>query len=85
LPNPFDRSTLIRYELARKAEVTIEIFDVAGQVVNTLVDLPSQDAGPHSVHWDGRDGQGREVAPGVYFYRMKTGEFEKTRRVTYIR
>jgi len=80
-PNPFDRSTVVRYELARNSRVTIEIFDVAGQVVETLVDLQAQEAGPYSVAWDGCDANGREVAPGVYFYRMEAGSIVKTKRM----
>jgi len=85
VPNPFDNSTLIRYELARKDQVRLAVYSVEGERVRSLVDQALQDAGPHSVRWDGRDDSGRKAAPGVYFYRLETGRFSKTRCMTLIR
>jgi hypothetical protein len=84
-PNPVEGATLIRYELAKSDRVHLAIYDVAGQQVKTLVDLPVQKAGPHSVRWDGLDNNGRTVAPGVYFYRLETDRFEETKSLTVIR
>jgi hypothetical protein len=85
VPNPFDNSTLIAYELAQKDQVRLHVYNVKGERVRSLVDVVSQDAGPHSVHWDGHDENGRPVAPGVYFYKLETGRFTETRTMTLIR
>ncbi|NUO83072.1 T9SS type A sorting domain-containing protein, partial [candidate division KSB1 bacterium] len=90
-PNPFARSngaaglaTTIRYALPQPSHVTIRIYDVLGQLVRTLQDEP-QIAGFHRVQWDGRNAAGREVAAGVYFYRMQAGKFEATRKLAIVR
>ncbi len=69
-PNPFNPSTTISYSLPRRSDVTIEIFNLLGQRVRTLVD-ESQSSGPHKVEWDGRDAEGKTVSSGVYLYRLK--------------
>jgi len=83
-PNPFNPSTVIEFGI-RNSEfgselVNIEVFNVRGQKVKTLVNdyFP---AGRHSVTWEGTDDSGRMVGSGVYFYRMTTGEFSETRRM----
>ena len=68
-PNPFNPSTTIPYELQRAADVRLHIFNVLGQQVRTLVD-GHQAMGHHTAVWDARDGQGRGVAAGIYFYRI---------------
>ncbi len=71
-PNPFGPLTTLAFSLAERERVTITIYDVSGRVVDVLIDeaLP---AGRSSVHWDGKDGAGRDVATGVYFARMSAG------------
>jgi hypothetical protein len=83
-PNPFNPDTEIKFSLAEASQVSLNVYNILGQVVRTLVDeeLP---AGPHSVTWDGKNGQGSDVASGVYFYRMKAGNFESTERMTLLR
>lgn len=68
-PNPFNPVTSIRYDLADSSPVRMDIYNVKGQLVKTLLDKEML-AGTHSVVWDGKDGQGRSVSSGVYFYRM---------------
>jgi len=70
-PNPFNPATVIRYELPADARVSLRIYDVAGRLVHTLVDDVIQEGGYRSAAWDGRDGQGRRVASGVYFYKLE--------------
>ena len=79
-PNPFNPITTISFSLDRNGPASIEIFDVAGRRVKTLLnqDLP---AGNHHVMWNGRDDTGRIVASGVYVYRLKTGDMELSRRM----
>jgi branched-chain amino acid transport system substrate-binding protein len=68
-PNPFNPSTTIPYELQRSSDVRLDIFNVLGQQVRTLVD-EHQATGLHTAVWDARDDQGRGVAAGIYFYRI---------------
>jgi flagellar hook assembly protein FlgD len=76
--------TTIRYDLPRDAIVEICIYDAQGRLVRVLEDalLP---AGAHAVVWNGRDDKGAVVGPGVYFCRMKAGEFTKTRKMSLAR
>lgn len=69
-PNPFNPATVIRYSVARKGPVEIQIFNVAGALVRRLVDRVHE-PGLYSVRWDGRDGSGGALASGAYFYRFR--------------
>ncbi|MCD4690424.1 hypothetical protein K8S17_03085 [bacterium] len=81
VPNPFNPMTTIAYEVpAGGGHVTIEIVDVAGRVVRTLVDGPEAE-GVRSVVWDGTDANGDQMATGVYFYRMTADEVESVRKM----
>ncbi|MFT5090906.1 MAG: flagellar hook assembly protein FlgD, partial [Planctomycetota bacterium] len=68
-PNPFNASTVLRYELAQTAEVDLAVYNLIGQRVRTLV-LGRVGAGLYQVPWDGVDGQGKAVASGLYFARL---------------
>ena len=68
-PNPFNPSTTISYNLPKTGSVRLDIYNIKGQLVKTLVNQTML-AGTHSVTWDGKDGQGRSVSSGVYFCRM---------------
>ncbi|MDI6739172.1 MAG: M1 family aminopeptidase [Candidatus Edwardsbacteria bacterium] len=70
LPNPFSANTTLRYELSTLGPVKLAVYNVAGQLVRTLVDVV-QPPGVHSCTWNGRDQAGRRVASGVYYYRLK--------------
>jgi len=79
-PNPFNPSTEIQFSLPRPAEVTLNVYNIKGQVVTTLVsDLVA--AGVHTVVWDGTSSRGDNVASGVYFYQLKAGSFSQTRKM----
>jgi hypothetical protein len=79
-PNPFNPQTTIRFSLQSDGPTRLEVFDVAGRRVTTLVNA-SLGAGPHRVTWNGTDAGGRAVASGVYLYRLESGDFEQTRRM----
>jgi len=68
-PNPFNPRTEIHFELDREQPVRLQVFDLRGRQVRTLVagTLP---AGPHCATWNGRDDRGRALASGVYLYRL---------------
>lgn len=68
-PNPFNAGTTIRYDLPASGRVVITIYNLLGQEVRTLLDLP-QPVGRHQKPWDGKDASGRKVASGVYFYQL---------------
>lgn len=85
-PNPFNPTTLIRYNVEGETHVALRIYDVAGKLVRTLVNgVKSPAAGGHVVEWDGKDDYGTAVASGVYLYRLETGHFEEVRKVVLLK
>jgi uncharacterized protein (DUF362 family) len=83
-PNPFNANTVIPYTLAATAAVRLEIFDVQGQRVRTLVDRPTG-PGRHWTVWDGRGAAGQPVASGVYLYRLSAGSHTAARKLLLLR
>ncbi len=84
LPNPFNAETMIHYEVPQSAMVTIEVMNLLGQRVKTLID-EMQSAGRYSIVWDGRDNQGRLAVSGIYFCKMRTTGFEAIRKMVLVR
>ena len=84
-PNPFNPATTISYDLPEPATVKLVIYDVAGKLVQTLVAGEAIDAGHHEEVWQGRDETGGIAAAGVYFYKLDTGEYSETRRMTLLK
>jgi len=78
-PNPFNPTTTISYSLTGAGNVSVEVYNVAGQKVDTLVD-GFMDAGSHSVVWDASD-----LSAGVYFYTVKSGELSRTMKMTLLK
>jgi subtilisin family serine protease len=85
-PNPFRAGgeVSIRFQLPRAEDVEVRIYDLSGRVVTTLAEGRFA-AGEHRLAWDGRDAGGKEVASGVYFYRMKSDTRTESRRLTILR
>jgi hypothetical protein len=79
-PNPFNPQTVIQYALPHDCEVQITIYNILGQKVRTLVN-ENQKAGYQRVEWDSKNDKGIEVASGIYFYRIKAGEFTEARKM----
>jgi hypothetical protein len=79
-PNPFGSSTLIRFDLARPAQVEVGIYNVKGELVSTLVDEHMTE-GRKEISWNATDRRGEKVASGVYFYRLVTGDTKLTRKM----
>ncbi len=84
-PNPFNPETWIPYRLAEDAFVTLTIYDQDGQVVRTL-EVGHQSAAVYenrskAIYWDGRNQVGEQVASGVYFYHLSTGNYSATRKM----
>lgn len=82
-PNPFNPVTSIRYSLAASGPVRLDIINIAGQVVRTIVD-EHQQQGWHTFTWDGRDGRGQTVSAGVYLYRIQAGTFTQSRKMLFM-
>lgn len=83
-PNPFNPETKIQYDLPKSSQVKIEIFNMLGQKIRTLVD-EGKAAGSYVVVWDGRKDNGEAVASGVYIYRLRTDGFVKSRKLLLLR
>ncbi len=79
-PNPFNPTTTIEYGIAKPERVSLEVYDVLGQHVATLVSGMLQ-AGNYSVVWNGANGNGVHVATGVYFYRLHAGSFISVKKM----
>ncbi len=80
LPNPFTESTRLVYVLPRAGRVRVDVVDLAGRTIRTLVSREDA-AGRHECLWDGRTDGGDPVSPGVYLYRLRSGSFDVIRRV----
>ncbi len=79
-PNPFNPATRIEYSLPHRSQVTIEVFNLLGQKVRSLVES-EQPAGLHTLRWDGTDDGGQVVSTGVYLYRFRAGDYVETRKM----
>ena len=83
-PNPFNPSTTIQFALPEATHVRLEIYNVAGQRVRTLIDA-LRPAGHHIVHWNGRSDQEQPVASGLYLYRLTTEQFVEQKKMTLLK
>ncbi len=83
-PNPFNAGTTIEYELPAASDVRIHIYNVLGQQVRVLVD-ERQDAGYKASQWFGKNDRGFRVSTGVYFYRIVAADFEKTKKMMFLK
>ncbi|MBD3169965.1 MAG: S8 family serine peptidase [candidate division Zixibacteria bacterium] len=83
-PNPFNPVTQIRYDLPKDSKVRLEIFNILGQRVRTLID-GMETAGYKTVVWDGMNDSGQRVTSGIYFYHLKAGKFEAVKKMTIVK
>jgi hypothetical protein len=83
-PNPFNPLTTIRYTLAKRSDVVLEIFNLLGQRVKTLVRV-EQTAGLHAVVWDGTTESGANAASGAYLYRIQSSDFSASKKLILLR
>lgn len=83
-PNPFKDEISIAFDLAAKGPAQMEIYNIRGQKLKTLLDgdLP---AGKHQIKWDGRDNRGRSVTSGIYFVKFKQGARESVAKVVLVK
>lgn len=83
-PNPFNSSTHIEYSIAKGGHVLLQIFNIQGQLVKTVIDeykLP----GNYAFDWNGKNQSATPVASGSYFYRLTIGDFSQTRRMILVK
>ena len=83
-PNPFNPRTTIRYAIPVSNQVKIEIYNVMGQKIRTLVDK-HMSVGTHNIIWDARNDAGLKAPTGIYFVRMQSSHFSSTQKVTLIK
>lgn len=86
-PNPFNNQTVFEYTIAENManrRVTLEVYNVVGQKIATLVD-ETQPAGFYQVRWNTETNPGESLASGLYLYRLQIGDFVKTRQLTLIK
>lgn len=84
VPNPFNPATAVRFSLAQREHVRIDIYDVAGKFVRNLVD-GARPAGLQQVGWNGTDANDRPMASGVYFIRMSTADQHFARKIVLLK
>jgi hypothetical protein len=79
-PNPFNQTTKIEFTVAKPGFVSLIVYDILGREVKTIAS-EQLTPGHKSAVWDGRDEQGREVASGIYFYRLRAADLTETRKM----
>jgi hypothetical protein len=85
-PNPFNPVTRIEYSIKNRSQVTLRIYNVAGQLVRTLINEEQNPrAEGYSVRWSGLNDSDRPVSSGVYFYKLTAGSFTQTRKMVLLK
>jgi beta-glucosidase len=83
-PNPFNVATIIPYYIKESGNVKINIYNITGQLITTLVNKPHK-PGNYKLRWDGKDTLGNTVPSGIYFYRIETGSYSNTKKMLMIK
>jgi flagellar hook assembly protein FlgD len=79
-PNPFNPSTLISFSISQTDYVKLQVYNVKGQLVKTLIS-DMLDAGRHSITWYGDNDKGSAVSSGIYFYRLECSSHSQTKKM----
>ncbi|MCK4654783.1 MAG: T9SS type A sorting domain-containing protein [Candidatus Cloacimonetes bacterium] len=79
-PNPFNPGTKIVFNFPEEGNVKLEIFNIKGEKVKTLMDC-YMSPGRSEMIWNGKDDNGKTVSSGIYFYKLKAGKYEKTKKM----
>jgi hypothetical protein len=83
-PNPFNPRTTITYELPRRSDVRLTVYDVKGRRIRDLV-RKTQQRGRYRAEWHGDNSAGNPVSSGIYFYRLVAGDFVRTRKMAFLK
>lgn len=84
-PNPFNPQTTIAFDMTSERAVNLRIYDVAGRLVNSLLDDEMVTSGRNEIVWRGRDMDGKTAPAGVYFYRLEAGSYSETKRMVLVK
>jgi len=84
-PNPFNPNTSIKFSIPKTGKVRIEVYNIKGQLVNSLVDSEVMNPGEYNIKWNGTDNSGQKVATGLYIARLTTGDFMKSIKMNLIK
>ncbi len=79
-PNPFNPITTIKFQLPKKSDLSVVVYDILGNKVRTL-EKGTRNAGVHTIQWDGKNNKNEKVSSGIYFYTLKTSEFNRTHKM----
>ncbi len=83
-PNPFNPTTIIDYQVDQPAKVSINIFDIKGELIKTIVD-DFHKTGNYQVEWNGTDREGNKVSTGAYFYQMRAEDYSSTKKMIFLK
>jgi len=83
-PNPFNPSTTIKFSLPEASYVKLEVFNILGQKVKSLLD-EKKNVGIHTVVWNGENQNGEKVSSGIYFYRLETESYRSVKKMVLLR
>ncbi|MBF8296985.1 MAG: hypothetical protein HW389_3530, partial [Bacteroidetes bacterium] len=81
-PNPFNPTTTIRFDLPKESPVTLEIYNILGVKVRTLMKGQAANAGRYTIVWDGKDERGMIASSGIYLYRINAANFHSSKKMT---
>ncbi len=84
-PNPFNPSTKIQFSVPQMEKVKVEVYDIQGSLIKTLVDYDLYQQGNYEVMWDGTDNNGKRVSSGIYFTKMQAGKFAQTKKMNLVK
>jgi hypothetical protein len=84
-PNPFNPATRIQFNLERPEKVRLEVYNILGQKVRTMLAGEEFGAGPYTFSWDGRDDRGVAVSSGTYFYQLQTPSFRQSKKMNLVK
>jgi hypothetical protein len=83
-PNPFNPTTQIRYDLPEESYVNINIYDLMGRKIKSLINT-HQESGYRLIHWNATSDLGQPVSAGMYIYTIQAGEFRQTRKMVLLK
>jgi flagellar hook assembly protein FlgD len=84
-PNPFNPTTTIKYQVKSDGLVSLKIYNVAGQLVRTLVNENVKAGVVHQAQWHGLNDAGQNVSSGVYFYKLVTTNYTQTKKMVLLK
>ena len=83
-PNPFNPVTSISFDILKNIKIKLDVYDQMGRIVRNLINS-SYEKGYHSVIWDSRDNNGKQVPSGLYFYSIEFGNNKHTKKMLFIK